>query len=88
MLITAELKRRGISFIEQAHQDAPVHLLKRYQSASLVITPQQYHHLQWQASIAPVSKASALQSLLNPAAIHTSLIKSEINAEIGTEYDW
>ena len=87
-LTSAELKRRGIAAIEQALQHGPVHLLKRNQTAAVVLSEHHYRQLQLQASRAPAAEASALQWLLALPRSSTPRSKAKIDAELAAERDW
>ena len=83
-LTAAELKRRGMSAIEDGLRHGPLHLVKRNKPAAVVLSEEDYSKLkEGKASDAPVGM-SALQWLLSQPRAGTRS-KSQIDKALRAE---
>jgi len=80
----AELKRRGMSAIEEGLRNGPLHLVKRNKPAAVVLTEEEYSRLKaGKAAAAPVG-LSALQWLLTQSSAGTRS-KAQIDKALRVE---
>jgi len=80
----AELKRRGMSAIEEGLRHGPLHLVKRNKPAAVVLTEEEYSRLKaGKGAAAPVG-LSALQWLLSQRSSGTRS-KAQIDKALRAE---
>ncbi len=84
-LTVAELKRRGMSAIEDGLRLGPVHILKRNRPAAVVITEDEYQRLVQGKAYTP-SGMSAVQWLLAQPSSGTKS-KADLDEELCAERD-
>ena len=83
-LTAAELKRRGMSAIEDGLRHGPLHLVKRNKPAAVVLSEEEYARLkEGKATDAPVGM-SALQWLLSQPSSGTRS-KAQIDKSLRAE---
>ena len=85
-LTVAEIKRRGMTAIDDGLRRGPVHILKRNKMAAVVLSLEHYQRLSGQASAAPAG-LTALQWLLEQPSLGQRS-KAHIDSELEAERAW
>ena len=83
-LTAAELKRRGMSAIEEGLRHGPVHLMKHNKPSAVVLSEDDYAQLT-QGKSGKVVGVTAVQWLLNAPAIGKRRRKSQIDKALREE---
>lgn len=88
----AEIKRRGMSAIDDGLRRGPVHIIKRNKMAAVVLSEDDYQRLTSQQPVAP-SGMTAIQWLLAHSTVTTNTAapkrsKDEIDAALNAERAW
>jgi hypothetical protein len=83
----AEIKRRGMSAIEEGLRRGPVHIIKHNKMAAVVLSEDEYQRLINHQPSPPPASLTAIQWLLaHPIAGTRS--KDEIDASLAAERAW
>lgn len=87
VLTAAELKRRGMTAIEEGLKSGPLHILKRNKPAAVVLSEEDYARLTRNQTVAPPDGLSAVQWLLSTQA-GGQRSKADIDRELAEERAW
>lgn len=83
----AEIKRRGMSAIDDGLRRGPVHIIKHNKMAAVVLSEDDYQRLTTRQASPPPAGLTAIQWLLaHPIAGKRS--KDEIDASLAAERAW
>lgn len=86
VLTVAELKRRGMSAIEESLQHGPIHIMKRNRAVAVVLSEEEYLRLV-NGHPPTIPGMTAMQWLLQqPSA--GSREKAEIDSDLSGERNW